>query len=890
MVLAAVAVISLAVDMKKLSVLLLVVLLVGGWFPHGKTSSSQYNGKLVQTALGPTYAGGFSFVNYMMNAAVWTRQNGTTIDVSQLNAYGFPANMSDLGSHYQSLVTLPTAAEAGSTYTFDWVGYASIRLPGTLGTVSGAGCSKSGTDVTGPSCSVPITIDTSANIIILTVGDGSTNPQLTQMRLYLTSTATQVANCTTALNSVSISGLAQCFNSKFLTALADFGVIRFMNVQGENSANNPNALTHWADNRPLTWYSYQDYYFPNYLVTSNLVTSLGDGTDRYTLAFGGFTLTDKVQAIAKLNTQITITTVATNATSTVASCAVTCTLSFASVPANVVTGMHVADPAGSVPVIKPAAVISAVGATTITLTCVSPCTNPLLNQVTSGDTIYFSPMLNINSTGYVPLSSLMGAPNGFKNQFKGPLVINQYTLFTYDAALNAYITVNQTGINSGLSVGWPPAMAVALANVVGAHPWYQMPHLSVDPPSDYMSNLATFNRTNLKPGLIPRFEGINELWNYSYPYTDYADNKQLTRTDVALDHNNWYGQVMSQIGQQISTAYGSPSAANRTNYYWLIAGVQTWGAVGTKGGGGQAEKVDSPAYVTAGGSAAYNWLTHVAIAGYWNSAYENTVSELGWAYWYANGGTQSTLIADFLAGSTCTTLGACPGATSLSFNLPDLNTQMIAWYTYVASYAGTATIGLTQYEGGNIQCLAGTTTAGSGGNVTGVGCASYPFPSTPITAFTPGNPTVMTVTNNAYNYICNTASLCNGTTPTGLIASTGCVALDGQDPAIQSATSTTITVNLDSTGCTTSGTGKINYDGSTTSGTGYVQAFQYAVMQSSQLTPFELTNLQNFYTLGGRFPAEYDLADTTSWGKYSVDVYATHIPVITGVQQYNASP
>jgi hypothetical protein len=56
--------------------------------------------------------------------------------------------------------------------------------------------------------------------------------------------------------------------------------------------------------------------------------------------------------------------------------------------------------------------------------------------------------------------------------------------------------------------------------------------------------------------------------------------------------------------------------------------------------------------------------------------------------------------------------------------------------------------------------------------------------------------------------------------------------------------------------------------------------------------------LQQFYASGAAaspavtstFPTEFDLSDTTDWGKYNPDIYQLLTPVITAVPQFQASP
>lgn len=61
--------------------------------------------------------------------------------------------------------------------------------------------------------------------------------------------------------------------------------------------------------------------------------------------------------------------------------------------------------------------------------------------------------------------------------------------------------------------GVPLEVMVALANKVGANPWFNMPHLATDA---YAKNFATYVRDNLNTGLVANVEYSNEFWNFNF--------------------------------------------------------------------------------------------------------------------------------------------------------------------------------------------------------------------------------------------------------------------------------------------------------------------------------------------------------------------------------------
>ena len=120
-----------------------------------------------------------------------------------------------------------------------------------------------------------------------------------------------------------------------------------------------------------------------------------------------------------------------------------------------------------------------------------------------------------------------------------------------------------------------------------------------------------------------------------------------------------------------------------------------------------------------------------------------------------------------------------------------------------------------------------------------------------------------------------------------------CSELTGQTATIISANANTITLNIATdSGCTFATGGTASYP---LSGTTQLSAFTNAAMQDAQLTPYELTNLQNFYASGGRDPAEYDEADCTGFTKYwtssgGCNIYGSVHPVPDAVVEFNAAP
>src|SRR5205085_12212945 len=66
--------------------------------------------------------------------------------------------------------------------------------------------------------------------------------------------------------------------------------------------------------------------------------------------------------------------------------------------------------------------------------------------------------------------------------------------------------------------GVPIEIMVALCNRVGAHPWFNIPHLTDD---TYATNFAQLVKANLDPALGVYVEYSNETWNWGFAQATY---------------------------------------------------------------------------------------------------------------------------------------------------------------------------------------------------------------------------------------------------------------------------------------------------------------------------------------------------------------------------------
>ena len=309
-----------------------------------------------------------------------------------------------------------------------------------------------------------------------------------------------------------------------------------------------------------------------------------------------------------------------------------------------------------------------------------PCT---LNVSGTGD-------INILDENADALSSGKSSPVGGTRHSIATLV--------YDATLNAWIKQGgDLAVGSkGIENGCPPELMVRLCAEVGAHPYFVTPPFSIDPATNYIPSLASLCRANGPPWMIPRFEGPNECWNtapgaYS---TGYAKAK-ATAYGWGADFHNWYGKIMSVLGQAVSTAYG-----NDRKKYQVLCGVQTVmanhpGAMSSCNARLASTKYlsqSSPPQSTYAKSAASNWVTHICCAQYFQPSDFGTQRETAAAADYA-AAADNPALRQSIATAYANTANSGSGA----FTLSECAVLYAGWKTWAQSFGIKK---MCAYEGG----------------------------------------------------------------------------------------------------------------------------------------------------------------------------------------------
>ena len=109
------------------------------------------------------------------------------------------------------------------------------------------------------------------------------------------------------------------------------------------------------------------------------------------------------------------------------------------------------------------------------------------------------------------------------------------------------------GIPTG---GVPVEVMVALANEIGADPWFTMPHRAND---DFVRRFAEYVRDNLDPRLRAHVEYSNEVWNFLFPQAHWAAEQARARWGDA-DQSGWVqfaGLRAAEMADIWRDAYGS---------------------------------------------------------------------------------------------------------------------------------------------------------------------------------------------------------------------------------------------------------------------------------------------------------------------------------------------
>jgi hypothetical protein len=103
-------------------------------------------------------------------------------------------------------------------------------------------------------------------------------------------------------------------------------------------------------------------------------------------------------------------------------------------------------------------------------------------------------------------------------------------------------------------IGVPVEMLIALANQIGADAWFNMPHMADDA---FIRTFAQTVRAGLAPDLKAYVEYSNEVWNWQFDQTHWADAEAQNRWNARDSGVQYYGMRAAQTALIWSEVFGA---------------------------------------------------------------------------------------------------------------------------------------------------------------------------------------------------------------------------------------------------------------------------------------------------------------------------------------------
>ncbi len=389
-------------------------------------------------------------------------------------------------------------------------------------------------------------------------------------------------------------------------------------------------------------------------------------------------------------------------------------------------------------------------------------------------------------------------------------------------------------------------------------------------------------------------------------------------TPNSTDYGNWYGRVMSMVGQEINSVYGSPIVSSQTDYQVMIG-------LKTHEGGAEhhAPRIGSTSYSIAQGTnnspnltvCAYNWATHIAVANYMTPTMYTQLGEVLMAYRLAGG--DATAADDY-----CDTLNTTSGSL---YGLSQTKAAYAARLLNATSWGGVSGYAQAPYSagGGSVTLRMGAYEGGYSPDFTTLGSGSYPtgapFVTSTVTAATKGATTIITLPNTTVHGIARVGMALDADSVTvGAQLSftgwpTGWTALNtGNYLVLSLPTSTTAEIQFNSSAIVQafSGTPVASYVGPALSvicganatASRMLDELRSAAKFSTHLEGYTYggylgsnSNYQNFLDEGGEFPSQFffcapstNAAETQPVGNGSCWGMLTNIYDVTASTSFDA--
>lgn len=120
--------------------------------------------------------------------------------------------------------------------------------------------------------------------------------------------------------------------------------------------------------------------------------------------------------------------------------------------------------------------------------------------------------------------------------------------------------------------GVPAEAMIELANQTGADPWFNMPINSSD---DYIRGFANLARARLRPDASVHVELSNEVWNWAFVQSKYAEARAKDMWGARGHWMEWYGRRAAEVGVIWNRAFGEPATGDKgRNRARIVYGTQ----------------------------------------------------------------------------------------------------------------------------------------------------------------------------------------------------------------------------------------------------------------------------------------------------------------------------
>ena len=619
---------------------------MGGWFPlFALTDAVGFNGGRTQVNLNYlSLAGDYAFTNHLKTAEGWSPGDGSSdiVEPDILDDDGYPISITKGGVY--TIFSIPTQSAVPGSYTCDWKGIGTIFCPNATSLEPG-GSKTSATAAGGSFTFTPSATETRIQLGISAIGA----TRITDVRFYKTGDDPD-----------------KVFNQRFLDKLTELGVgvIRFLNWMETNNAQ----TSTWWTRRPASYV----YYGNTELRPSIYCGPTSNSGNDYTvdapaicsatgLAWDGV-LRDKTTVIIKIVNSATQSGL--------------CSLDVGGTgPLNIVDSFGYALSVDSYPI----------GGTHQSLATLVYSQRLNAWVKTGGDSASGRQGLNngippelmlqlcteLGAHPYYtyPFHTLDDTPTDFISSHAAYNAANQPAWMkpkyegpneTWNLANTVACTLTRLACQSQAVLNG----ATVAGGVWAADPFSVSSGVYPSPAggaghTDFVlsttgnefsvgSNVALtgfpgatwWEALNNKTALVTAINvdgNANKITvNVAPPFADASAPTGGALTPVVLDIHNWYGEVLSKLGQMVSAAY----SADRSKYH-VICGVQTTTGPTTGGTAESNPRLASTSYVVRSAPSGFtatraaDWATGICTAQYFNGLPDSDPSVTAWRDAYA---------------------------------------------------------------------------------------------------------------------------------------------------------------------------------------------------------------------------------------------------------------